>query len=82
MNFYLIEGSMPLLIARPCFEEWGVICDFRDKNIMYKDEGNVWHDVAQNEKGHLILDLLGGLPPRQRREEVHEAAECRRDGGR
>ena len=63
LKVFLIDGALPLLIARPCFEEWGVVCDFRAKAVLLKDDDpETWHKVRQNDKGHLILDLITGLP--------------------
>ncbi|CAK0791252.1 unnamed protein product [Prorocentrum cordatum] len=56
----LVEGWTPLLIARPCAEEWGLIRDYRAGAFMMKDlPDKGWMKSERDEKGHFIIDLLG-----------------------
>ena len=56
---YLIDSDAPLLIARPTLEEWGIVCDFRNKRIQLLDEPEPgWKTLPQSDKGHLLFDLV------------------------
>ena len=40
-------------------EEWGVVCDFRNKRIQLLDEPELgWKTLPQSDKGHLLFDLV------------------------
>ncbi|CAK0862702.1 unnamed protein product [Prorocentrum cordatum] len=57
---HLVEGWTPLLIARPCMEERGLIQDYRAGTFMMKDlPDKGWMKSERDEKGHFIIDLLG-----------------------
>jgi len=63
MEIFLVPGSTPLLVSRVCFEEWGLVLDFKAGQVMFRDDPKLgWFDVARSEKGHFILDLLNGFP--------------------
>ena len=36
LTVYLIHSDGPLLISRPTLEEWGIVCDFRNKQIQLR----------------------------------------------
>ncbi|CAK0898302.1 unnamed protein product, partial [Prorocentrum cordatum] len=60
VTIHLVEGWAPLLIARPCMEEWGLIQDYRAGTFMMKDlPDKGWMKSERDEKGHFIIDLLG-----------------------
>ena len=59
LTVYLIDSDAPLLIARPTLEEWGIVCDFRNKRIQLLDEPELgWKTLPQSDKGHLLFDLV------------------------
>ena len=59
-------GATPLLIARTCLEEWGVVQDYREGTILLKDrQDSKWIKVDRDDKGHFIFDLLGGFPSKE-----------------
>ncbi|CAK0816650.1 unnamed protein product [Prorocentrum cordatum] len=61
ITIHLVEGWTPLLIARPCMEEWGLVQDYRAGTFMMKDlPDKGWMKSERDEKGHFIIDLLGG----------------------
>ncbi|CAK0887762.1 unnamed protein product, partial [Prorocentrum cordatum] len=61
ITIHLVEGWAPLLIARPCMEEWGLVQDYRAGTFMMKDlPDKGWMKSERDEKGHFIIDLLGG----------------------
>ena len=59
LTVYLIDSDAPLLIARPTLEEWGIVCDFRNKRVQLLDETELgWKTLPQSDKGHLLFDLV------------------------
>ena len=59
LTVYLIDSDAPLLIAQPTLEEWGIVCDFRNKRIQLLDEPELgWKTLPQSDKGHLLFDLV------------------------
>ena len=59
LTVYLIDSDAPLLIARPTLEEWGIVCDFRNKRIQLLDEPELgWKTLPQSDKRHLLFDLV------------------------
>ncbi|CAK0890436.1 unnamed protein product, partial [Prorocentrum cordatum] len=55
-----IEGWAPLLIARPCMEERGLIRDHRAGAFTMKDlPDKRWMKSERDEMDHFIIDLLG-----------------------
>ena len=61
ISVYLVPGDTPMLTARPCFEQSGMVTDWPDKMYLFKEEG-VCHDAVQEHEDHFIFDLLEGLP--------------------
>ncbi|CAK0876399.1 unnamed protein product [Prorocentrum cordatum] len=58
---HLVEGWTPVLIARPCMQEWGLIQDYRARTFTMKDlPDKGWMKSECDGKGHFIVDLLGG----------------------
>ena len=50
LTVYLIDSDAPLLIARPTLEEWGIVCDFRNKRIQLLDEPELgWKTPPQSD---------------------------------
>ena len=39
VKVYLVDGSVPFLVARPLLEEWGIVCDFRNRKFMILANG-------------------------------------------
>ncbi|CAK0886983.1 unnamed protein product, partial [Prorocentrum cordatum] len=61
ITIHLVEGWAPLLIARPRMEEWRLVQDYRAGTFMMKDLPDTgWMKSERDEKGHFIVDLLGG----------------------
>ena len=59
LTVYLIDSDAPLLIARPMLEEWGIVCDFRNKRVQLRDKPELgWKTLPQSDKGHLLFDLV------------------------
>ena len=59
LTVYWIDSDAPLLIARPTLEEWGIVCDFRNKRIQLLDEPELgWKTLPQSDKGHSLFDLV------------------------
>ena len=59
LTVYLTDSDAPLLIARPTLEQWGIVCDFRNKRIQLLDEPELgWKTLPQSDKGHLLFDLV------------------------
>ena len=79
MTVWLVPGSTPRLIARPSFEDWGAVVDFRNSRWLSLDsDTREWTQIPRDEKGHLVIDVLGGFPSREgeqvyKEEEEHEA---------
>ena len=58
LTVYLIDSDAPRLIARPTLEEWGIVCDIRNKRVQLLDEPELgWKTLPQSDKGHLLFDL-------------------------
>ena len=56
----LVPGSTPMLVARTCLEDWGMILDFRKGTASLKDDpAGGWKPLERDDRGHFILDLLG-----------------------
>ena len=60
MTVNLVPGATPMLVARTCLEDWGLIVDFSAGAASLKDHPETgWRNLERDEKGHYILDLLG-----------------------
>ena len=53
VKVYLVDGNVPFLVARPLLEEWGIVCDYRNRKLMILANGQ-WCPMLQNDKGHMI----------------------------
>ncbi|CAK0798341.1 unnamed protein product, partial [Prorocentrum cordatum] len=49
---YLVPGRVSLLVARPCLEEWGMVADYRNEEVMYLGaQPQKWIDMETNGEG-------------------------------
>ena len=55
-----VDGNVTFLIARPLLEEWGIVCDYRNRKFMILANGQRCL-MLQNDKGHMIFNFLAGL---------------------
>ena len=53
---YLVDGNVPFLVARPLLEEWGIVCDCRNRKFMILANGQ-WCPMLQNDGPHDGLQL-------------------------
>ena len=64
LTVYLIDSDAPLLIARPTLEEWGIVCDFRNKRIQLLDEPELgWKTLPQSDQGERSVTRWVQVPP-------------------
>ena len=61
----LVPGSMPLLLSRGTFADWGFVQDYRNsKGYLLDHPGKGWFDVEKSTvKEHFVFQLLKDLQP-------------------
>ncbi|CAK0898147.1 unnamed protein product, partial [Prorocentrum cordatum] len=59
MIVYLVSGRGVSAGGEACLEEWGMVIDHRNNEVMHLEEqAPEWIDMETNETGHMIIDML------------------------